>query len=128
MKAQALPGIARDLGVDTLEWTAKTFRDLKGGCEVMYQDPPVLPEYVDRYEGLRTLMPFANWVSAKCYAFDSTGYEISMDYPRIIDIILASGYRRYISVEYEGAGDPMEGVRESVAMLRTLRSHFMVKD
>jgi sugar phosphate isomerase/epimerase len=274
LKAQALPGIARDLGVDALEWTAKTFRDLKGGREVMYQvppegyfhtlreaaddagvqnkvinvggpfflasgddtarqqaldfimqyvepaqilgtdilrtelyydgdrgpgweqealeraaegvrrllektansglkinvenhhgisshpewlaslvetvdsprfaltvdtnnfrvdqdnpynqDPSALPEYVDRYEGLRTLMPFANWVSAKCYAFDSTGYEISMDYPRIVDIILAGGYRGYISVEYEGADDPMDGVRQSVDMFKALRSHFTV--
>ncbi len=271
LKAQALPGIARDLGVDALEWTAKTFRDLKGGREVMYQAPPAhyfhtlretsddagvqnkvinvggpfflasghnavqqraldfimqyveparilgsdilraelyydgerapgweqraleqaaegvnrllektrdsgltinvenhhgissqpewlaslvktvdsprfaltvdtnnfrvdqdnpydqdpsaLPEYVDRYEGLRTLMPFANWVSAKCYAFDSTGYEVSLQYPAIIDIILASGYRGYISVEYEGAGDPMEGVRQGVEMFKALRSH-----
>jgi sugar phosphate isomerase/epimerase len=272
LKAQALPGIARELGVDTLEWTAKTFRDLSGGREVMYQAPPeryfhnlrqaaddagvqnkvmnvggpfflasaddavqqqaldyimqyvepaqvigcdilrtelyydgdrtpgwqqeagaraaegvqrllektkdtglainvenhhgissqpewlaglvkavdstrfaltadtnnfrvdqdnpydqdssALPEYVDRYEGLRTLMPFANWVSAKCYAFDSTGYEVSMQYPAILDIILASGYRGYISVEYEGAGDPMEGVRQGVEMFKALRSHF----
>jgi len=275
LKAQGLPGIARDLGVDALEWTAKTFRDLKGGSEMMYQvpperyfhtlrkaaddagvqnkvinvggpfflasgddaiqqqaldfimqyveparilgcdtlrtelyydgervpgweqeagqqaaegvqrllektadsglvinvenhhgissypewlaslvrtvdsprfaltvdtnnfrvdqdnpydqDPSALPEYVDRYEGLRTLMPFANWVSAKCYAFDSTGYEIAMDYPRIVEIILASGYRGYISVEYEGAGDPKEGVRQSVEMFRALRRHFAVK-
>lgn len=272
LKAQALPGIARDLGVDALEWTSKTFRDLKGGRQLMYQAPPArffhtlreaaddagvqnkvmnvggpfflasgddavqqkaldfimqyveparilgsrilrvelyydgerrpgweqdarewaiegvqrllektadsgliintenhhgisscpdwladlvqavdsprfgltvdtnnfrvdqdnpydqdpssLPEYVDRYEGLRTLMPFATWVSAKCYAFDSKGYEISMNYPRIIDIILASGYRGYISVEYEGAGTPLDGVRQSVAMLKALRSHF----
>jgi len=275
LKAQALPGIARELGVDTLEWTAKTFRDLSGSREVMYQAPPeryfhnlrqaaddagvqnkvmnvggpfflasaddavqqealdyimqyiepaqvlgcdilrtelyydgdrtpgweqesgaraaegvqrlleqpkdtgqainvenhhgissqpewlaslvetvdsprfaltvdtnnfrvdqdnpydqdpsALPEYVDRFEGLRTLMPFANWVSAKCYAFDSTGYEVSMQYPAIIDIILASGYRGYISVEYQGAGDPMEGVRRGVEMFKALRSHFTVK-
>lgn len=272
LKAEALPGMARDLGVDALEWTAKTFRDLKGGRETMYQapsepffhtlresaddagiqnkvmnvggpfflasgdravqqkaldfvmqyvaparilgcnilrvelyydgerasgwkqraseqaaegvqrlldmtrdsdliinvenhhgissqpdwlaslvkavdsprfgltvdtnnfrvdqdnpyqqDPSSLPEYVDRYEGLRTLMPFATWVSAKCYAFDSTGHEVSMDYPRILDIILASGYREYLSVEYEGAGNPLEGVRKSVDMLKVLRSHF----
>ena len=88
------------------------------------QDSSSLPEYVDRYEGIRTLMPYANWVSAKCYAFDSTGYEVSMDYPRIIDIILASGYRGHISVEYEGDGPPLEGVRQSVEMLRALRAHF----
>ncbi len=272
LQAQALPGIARELGVDALEWTAKTFRDLKGGRELMYRAPPEpffhslreaadeagienkvtnvggpfflasrdaavqqqaldfvmqyvepaqilgsdilrvelyydgerkpgwerdalqraaggihrlleltrdsgllinvenhhgissrpewlaglvetvdsprfgltvdtnnfrvdqdnpyaqdsssLPEYVDRYLGLETLMPFASWVSAKCYAFDATGYEISMDYPRILEIILAAGYRGYISVEYEGAGDPLGGVRQGVNMLEALRPHF----
>lgn len=92
------------------------------------QDPSSLPEYVDRYEGLRTLMPFANWVSAKCYAFDSTGYEISMDYPRILEIILASGYRGTISVEYEGDGNPLDGVRKSVDMFKALRSHFTASE
>lgn len=276
LKAQALPRIARDLGVDALEWTAKTFRDLQGGRELMYQAPPErffhtlreaaddagvrnkvlnvggpfflasgdvavqqtaldfimqyveparilgsdilrmelyydgerrpgweqdareraaegvhrlleqtsgsgltinvenhhgissypdwlaslvqavgnprfgltvdtnnfrvdldnpyerdlssFPEYVDRYDGLRTLMPFATWVSAKCYAFDSTGYEVTMEYPRILDIILASGYRGYVSVEYEGAGNPLDGVRQSVEMFRALRSHFTDTD
>ncbi len=88
------------------------------------QDSSSLPAYVNRYEGLQTLMPFARWVSAKCYAFDNTGYELSMDYPRILDIILASDYRGYISVEYEGAGDPLDGVRQGVEMFRALRSHF----
>ncbi len=88
------------------------------------QDAESFPQYVDRYRGLETLMPFANWVSAKFYAFDSTGYEISMRYSRILDIILRSGYSGYISVEYEGAGEPLEGVRKSIDMLRKMREHF----
>lgn len=88
------------------------------------QDHTSLPQYVDRYEGLQTLLPMANWISAKCYAFDSTGYEISMNYPRIIEIILSGGYSGYVSVEYEGDGDPLVGVRQSVDMLRRLRAHF----
>lgn len=88
-------------------------------------DPDSFPRYVDRYQGLQILMPHANWVSAKFYAFDNTGYEISMDYPRILDIILASGYSGYISVEYEGAGDPLEGVRSSVTMLEKLRTQLL---
>jgi L-ribulose-5-phosphate 3-epimerase len=88
------------------------------------QDPNSIPRYVDRYQGLETLMPLANWVSAKFYAFDSTGYEISMDYPRILDIILRSGFSGYISVEYEGEGEPLAGVRKSIDMLRKLREHF----
>ena len=60
----------------------------------------------------------------RAYAFDGTGYEISMDYPRIIDIILRSGYSGYLSVEYEGGGDTIEGVGKTVEMLQRLREHF----
>ena len=88
------------------------------------RDFDALPRYVDRYEGLETLMPLANWVSAKSYAFDGTGYEFSMDYPRIIDIILKSGYSGYLSVEYEGGGDTIAGVRKTVEMFKRLREHF----
>ena len=88
------------------------------------QDDASLPQYVDRYEGMRTLMPYASWVSGKFYAFDSTGYEISMNYPRLIETILGSGYSGYISVEYEGAGDPLEGVRQSIEMLERLGLHY----
>ena len=87
-----------------------------------------LPRYVDRYTGLETLMPLANWVSAKAYAFDGTGYEISMDYPRIIDIILRSGYSGYLSVEFEGGGDTIEGVRKTVEMFQRLREHFTPRE
>jgi sugar phosphate isomerase/epimerase len=91
------------------------------------RDPDALPRYVDRYQGLEILMPLANWVSAKTYAFDGTGYEVSMNYPRIIDIILKSGYSGYLSIEYEGEGDTVEGVRKSADMFRRLRRHFETK-
>jgi hypothetical protein len=39
LKARALPGIARDLGIDALEWTSRTFRDLNGGRELMFEAP-----------------------------------------------------------------------------------------
>lgn len=86
-----------------------------------------LPRTVDRYQGLKTLMPMANWVSAKAYAFDGTGYEVSMDYPRIFDIFLNSGYSGYLSIEYEGEGDEIEGVRKTAAMFQRLREHFKLK-
>jgi len=40
MKARELPEIARSLEVNALEWTAKTFRDLRGGQDAMYKAPP----------------------------------------------------------------------------------------
>ncbi len=87
-------------------------------------DPDQLPRYEDRYSGLETLLPLANWMSAKTYAFDQTGYEISINYPRIVRLMRDSGYSGYMAVEYEGAGEPEEGVRQSVAMLRKLQRHF----
>ena len=89
------------------------------------RDFGALPRTVDRYQGLETLMPLADWVSAKAYAFDGTGYEVSMDYPRIIDIILKSGYSGYLSIEYEGGGDSIEGVRKTAKMFQRLRGHFL---
>lgn len=88
------------------------------------KDTNSMPQYVDRYQGLDTLMPWANWVSAKCYHFDSTGHEISMDYPQILDVIARSGYEGYISVEYEGSEAPLLGVEKSLAMLRQLHSQI----
>lgn len=88
------------------------------------RDMDSLPQYVDRYTAIEKLMPLANWISAKFYAFDSTGYEIALDYPRIIDIIINSRYSGHISVEYEGTGDPTEGLRSSLAMLRNMRRHY----
>jgi sugar phosphate isomerase/epimerase len=88
------------------------------------RDFEALPRYVDRYRGLEILMPLANWVSAKTYAFDGTGYEVSMNYPRIMEIIIESGYSGYLSIEYEGGGDSVEGIRRSVDMFRRLMTHF----
>ncbi len=119
-----LVGLIKDMDNSRLGLTADTNNFRVDQDNPYNQDPSVLPEYVDRYAGLKTLMPFANWVSAKFYAFDSTGYEISLDYPRMIDTILSSGYQGYVSVEYEGAGNPMDGVRQSVDMLKAIRTHF----
>jgi L-ribulose-5-phosphate 3-epimerase len=87
-------------------------------------DKNALPRYTDRYRALEILMPHASWVSAKTYTFDNAGYEIALDYPRIMSIILKSGYAGTLSIEYEGNLEPAEGVRQSVAMFRKLEHHF----
>lgn len=84
-----------------------------------------LPSYVDRYEGLVTLLPLANWVSAKFYAFDGTGYEQSVDYLRIIKMALQNNDRKLVfSIEYEGGGDPWKGVEASASLLKRLQAVF----
>ncbi|MEC8831922.1 MAG: sugar phosphate isomerase/epimerase family protein [Bacteroidota bacterium] len=67
-----------------------------------YYSSKCLEEY-DRYKGVEELMPYAKGVSAKSYSFDEEGNETRVDYPRIMDIVLDSGYEGFVGVEYEGS-------------------------
>lgn len=62
---------------------------------------PCLEEY-DRYKGVKELLPFAKAVSAKSYDFGEMGYETTIDYTKMIELVRQSGYDGYIGVEYEG--------------------------
>jgi L-ribulose-5-phosphate 3-epimerase len=56
----------------------------------------------DRYEGVRTLIPFAGGLSAKCYDFNEQGEETTIDFARMLRIAHEAAYRGFIGVEYEG--------------------------
>jgi len=60
------------------------------------------PPETDRYEAVEMLMPYAKAVSAKSYDFDQQGNETTIDYRRMMDIVLAAGYHGYVGIEYEG--------------------------
>lgn len=72
----------------------------------------------DPYRGVAELMPWAKAVSAKSYSFDVDGRETTIDYDRMIDIVLDSGYRGYIGIEYEGGDLPeFEGIEATRDLL-----------
>jgi sugar phosphate isomerase/epimerase len=83
------------------------------------------PEEYDRYLGVEQLMPFAKGVSAKSYGFDSAGNETTIDYERMLRIVLDAGYRGHVGVEWEGMspGD-VEGIRLTQALLERLRDEL----
>jgi len=56
----------------------------------------------DRYRGVREMMPFARAVSAKSYAFDQDGEETTIDYHRMMRIVVDAGYHGHLGIEYEG--------------------------
>ncbi len=75
-------------------------------------------DYYDRYKGVQEMLPFAKGVSAKTYDFDSNGEQPKMDYKRLMDIVIASGFSGYIGVEFEGNTQPEEeGIRKTKALL-----------
>ena len=119
-----LAGLIRAMNHPRLGLTVDTNNNRVDDSNPYALDPKKLPHYIDRYRGLEILMPFANWISAKTYTFDSAGYEIALEYPRILSIILKSGYAGPLSIEYEGNLEPVEGVRRSITMFRMLKEHL----
>jgi L-ribulose-5-phosphate 3-epimerase len=58
---------------------------------------------MDRYEGIRKLMPYAKGVSAKSHEFDAKGNETRTDYERMMKIVLDEAkFDGYVDIEYEG--------------------------
>ena len=80
-------------------------------------------ELYDRYTGTQELMPFAKGVSAKSYGFDAAGNETTIDYMRMMKIVLDAGYRGYVGIEWEGRipENQAEGIRLTKALLERVR-------
>ncbi|HTE06455.1 MAG TPA: sugar phosphate isomerase/epimerase family protein [Planctomycetota bacterium] len=78
-------------------------------------------ERYDRYQGVAEMMPFARAVSAKSYAFDGAGNETTIDYARMLRLVLAAGYHGHLGIEYEGDQlSEREGIAATLALLRRL--------
>lgn len=81
-------------------------------------------EQYDRYNGTQELMPFAKGVSAKSYAFDAQGNESTIDFKRMLAIVLKAGYKGRIGIEYEGGTSEDEGIRSTKKLLERLRDEL----
>jgi len=82
-------------------------------------------EAYDRYQGVAEMMPYAKGVSAKAYDFDDQGNETTIDFRRMMKIVLDAGYHGYVGIEYEGArlSEP-DGIRASKKLLETIRTEM----
>jgi sugar phosphate isomerase/epimerase len=66
-----------------------------------YMKTTCLEEY-DRYKGITELMPFAKGVHAKTHLFDANGNDTETDFAKMFTIIKNSGFKGWVSIEYEG--------------------------
>ncbi|MFV1883255.1 MAG: sugar phosphate isomerase/epimerase family protein [Balneola sp.] len=57
----------------------------------------------NRYIGVEKLLPYARSISAKSHAFDIQGFETTIDYQQMINLIKQAKFSDYICVEYEGS-------------------------
>jgi sugar phosphate isomerase/epimerase len=77
----------------------------------------------DRYKGVEELMPYAKGVSAKSYDFDARGNETTIDFSRMMKIVLGAGYHGHVGIEYEGKqlSEP-DGIRATKQLLERFLS------
>lgn len=79
----------------------------------------------DRYRGVQEMMPYAKAVSAKSHDFDDQGDEIHTDFRRMMHIVIDSGYRGWVGIEYEGdrLSEP-DGILHTKHLLERIRAEF----
>ena len=69
------------------------------------------------------MMSHAKGVSAKSYDFDDEGNCIETDYYKMLEIVKNSGYKKYISIEYEGTRlSEDEGIKKTKSLLERVGS------
>jgi len=83
------------------------------------------PPY-DRYKGTAELMPFAKGVSAKSYDFTPEGDETTIDFYKLMKIVVDAGYHGYVGIEYEGTKGPEpEGIKATKKLLEKIQKQMM---
>lgn len=71
-----------------------------------------------QYEQLEMLAPHAILVQAKTYFGGGKWYTLEIDYNHVAEIFRNSGYKGYISIEFEGKEDPLTAIPKSLATIR----------
>ena len=84
------------------------------------------PPEADKYKSVEMLMPYARGVSAKSYDFDDNDDETTIDFYRMLKIVVASGYKGYVDVEYEGNSlSEDEGIVATKKLLEKIQQQMM---
>jgi sugar phosphate isomerase/epimerase len=114
-------GTLADFGNFCINRTKPETNDIAG-----YMKTKCIEEY-DRYKGIAELMPFAKGVHAKTHLFDANGNDTETDFYRMFKIIKDSGFKGWVSIEYEGGllkmykpGSPYLNDYEGVAATKKL--------
>jgi sugar phosphate isomerase/epimerase len=72
----------------------------------------------DPYHKLEMLAPKTVLVQAKTYFGGGLWYTLDLDYPRVGAILDKHNYKGYVSLEFEGKAPPLDGIQQSLDLLR----------
>jgi hypothetical protein len=103
------------VGSEHPEELVRLFKQAGTGVVGALPDFGNFPDEATRERGLALLFPYAHVVChAKGLDFDSAGNETKFDFPKCIEISKKAGFKGIYSIEYEGPGDPYEGVQKTL--------------
>jgi L-ribulose-5-phosphate 3-epimerase len=68
-------------------------------------------------EGMRLLAPYAIHVHAKSHSFGADGQETKINYRAAMQTLRTAGYDGVLSIEFEGDGDPADGIRKAKILI-----------
>ena len=110
------------VGSEHPEELVNLFKDVGGEYIGALPDFANFPDEKIREKGLRLLFPYARIVChAKGLEFDAQGNETNFNFPKCIEISKQAGFKGVYSIEFEGAGDPYQGIQKVLnELLRTL--------
>ena len=74
-------------------------------------------ETYDSYRGIQELLPFAKGVSVKDRGWDDDGNGVKIDFVRMLQIVIDSGFRGYCGIEFGGYAG-LEASRKSLETAR----------
>jgi sugar phosphate isomerase/epimerase len=84
------------------------------------------PPEADKYKSVEMLMPYAKGVSAKSYDFGEDGDETTIDFYRMMKVVIDSGYKGYVDIEYEGNRlSEDEGIIATKKLLEKIQQQMM---
>ena len=125
-KDELLP-LARELGIRiTIENHGGVSKNAANIVKIIQgTDPKWVGSLVDfgnfppavRYDEVAAVSPFAMVTHVKINEFDANGEAVDYDFPRLLGMLKKQNYKGPVSIEYEGRGDPVEGVRKTRALI-----------
>jgi sugar phosphate isomerase/epimerase len=101
------------VGSEHPEELVKLFKGVNSRFFGALPDFANFPDEPTRERGLNLLLPYARIVChAKGLEFDASGKETRFNFPKCMEIAKTLGFKGIYSIEYEGPGDPYEGVQK----------------
>jgi sugar phosphate isomerase/epimerase len=102
------------VGSEHPEELVEIFKGAGNNCGAL-PDFGNFPDEATRQRGLKLLFPFGRIVChAKGLKFDVQGNETVFNFPQCVETAKKSGFKGVYSIEFEGEGDPYEGVQRVV--------------